>query len=86
MLDDKGKTKKKTERLKRIKSLATKFKKLGLIEFQESISLINFQNALSFLEEEVRSMRKAEKTTYEDALETLSHLSRRIYALSHYAD
>jgi len=86
LLDDKGKTKKKTERLKRIKSLATKFKKLGLIEFQESISLINFQNALSFLEEEVRSMRKAEKTTYEDALETLSHLSRRIYALSHYAD
>jgi glycerol-3-phosphate O-acyltransferase len=53
LLDETGKRVKKTERLKNMKNLALKYQKLGLVTFPESLSEINFKNALGFFDKEV---------------------------------
>jgi glycerol-3-phosphate O-acyltransferase len=63
LLDEGEKKVKKTDRLKNMENLALRFQKLGVISFPESISEINFRNALNFLEEEVLRAPAGEANT-----------------------
>jgi len=61
LLDETEKRVKKPERLKNMKNLGLKYRKLGLVAFPESLSEINFKNALGFLEEEVLHQHNMDK-------------------------
>ncbi len=84
LLDEKAKRIKKTERLKNMENLALKYRKLGLVSFRESVSEINFKNALNFLEEEVlRDTTGEEHTSPGTEKEKLAELCGHLQALCH---
>ena len=83
LLDEGEKKVKKTERMKNMENLAVRFQKLGLISFPESISDINFGNALKFLEEEIlRDPPEEDMSLPGTAKERLAELCKHLQALS----
>jgi len=82
LLDEKGRRGKRAGRLKNMKNLALKYQKLGLISFPESLSEINFKNALDFLEEEIRRSHSGHNTGFPYNLpEDLAALCEHLHLL-----
>lgn len=81
------KTKKvKTEEdlLKKMDYLGRRFHKLGVIDHIGALSQLNYKNAVSFINQEIRDVRKSAEGDDFLILERLSQIGQRIYELSHY--
>lgn len=69
--------------IKNMNYLGKRFHRQGIIEHIGALSQLNFQNATAFFQEKVLKTRGSSKTSSPD-LETLSHVSQRLYEISHY--
>jgi glycerol-3-phosphate O-acyltransferase len=75
---------KKGDLLKNMNYLGLRFHKLGLIDHIESVSRLNFINAVKFLNGLDHEERINSEGGQKGASESLSLLSQRLHALSHY--
>jgi len=80
----KGKKGKRGDLLKNMDYLGRRFHKMGVIDHIGAISLLNFKNALSTINENIRKVRDQSGEDPSDPLKTLSKLGQRLYELSHY--
>jgi glycerol-3-phosphate O-acyltransferase len=84
LLDEKGVRVKKSERLKNIQNLALKYQKIGIITCRESLSEINFKNALGFFEEKMQRDASGKASDDKDspaAREDLADLCTHLHTL-----
>ncbi|MBN2031780.1 MAG: 1-acyl-sn-glycerol-3-phosphate acyltransferase [Deltaproteobacteria bacterium] len=68
--------------LKKMSYLGRRFHKLGVVEHIESLSRLNFQNAVAFFQKDVLNRKELERNT-ELAFEKLYRITQRIYELAH---
>jgi glycerol-3-phosphate O-acyltransferase len=73
---------KKGDALKSADYLGRRFHKLGLVEHSGALSRLNYQNAMSVIQETVLSLPDSSQEDL--VLERLSQLGQRLYELSHY--
>jgi len=64
--------------------LGKRFHKLGLIDHIGALSQLNFRNAMTFINQEIRDAQKSNEEDDPVLFERLSQLGQRIYDLSHY--
>ena len=79
-----GEKKNRTELLKRMVSLGNKLLDSGVVETEEAISHITFQNALVYLNEKVLRNPREKEVTEKDVRKRAESLADRIYSLLHY--
>jgi glycerol-3-phosphate O-acyltransferase len=72
------------ELLKKMDYLGKRFHKLGVIDHIGALSQLNFRNAMSFINQEMRDVRKDAEEDDSLILERFSQIGQRIYELSHY--
>ncbi|MBW2309640.1 MAG: 1-acyl-sn-glycerol-3-phosphate acyltransferase [Deltaproteobacteria bacterium] len=72
------------EVLKKMDYLGKRFHKLGVIDHIGALSQLNFRNAISFIDQEIRDAQKNADEDDSLILERLSQIGQRIYELSHY--
>jgi glycerol-3-phosphate O-acyltransferase len=70
--------------LKKMDYLGKRFHKLGLIDHIGALSQLNFRNAMTFINQEIRDAQKGNEEDDPLLFERLSQLGQRIYDLSHY--
>jgi uncharacterized protein YaaN involved in tellurite resistance len=70
--------------LKKMDYLGKRFHKLGLIDHIGALSQLNFKNAMTFINQEIRDAQKSNEEDDPVLFERLSQLGQRIYDLSHY--
>jgi glycerol-3-phosphate O-acyltransferase len=70
--------------LKKMDYLGKRFHKLGVIDHIGALSQLNFRNAVSFINQEIRDVHKSAEEADSLILERLSQIGQRIYDLSHY--
>jgi glycerol-3-phosphate O-acyltransferase len=70
--------------LKKMDYLGKRFHKLGLIDHISALSQLNFRNAMTFINQEIRDAQKSNEEDDPVLFERLSQLGQRIYDLSHY--
>ncbi len=75
---------KKGDILKNMNYMGLRFHKLGLIDHMESISRLNFKNAIRFINEDILKGGEGSDEDIRQAQERLGRLSQRLYELSHY--
>ncbi len=81
LLEQEGKVGKKAETLKNMNNMGVRFHKLGFIEHPETLSRLNFKNALEQITENV--MRDSDGRKDPERLsQDLSELEKRLYSLA----
>jgi glycerol-3-phosphate O-acyltransferase len=75
---------KRTDLLRSMGYLGLRFHKLGLIDHMEALSQVNFNNALTFIYEEILNGRGKSKKDISLGMEMVSQLSQRLYKLSRF--
>ena len=75
---------KRTDLLKNMNRLGYRLHELGLMDNLEAISLINFRNAIRFINRDVLQPKAKSGEDRPQALERLSQLSQQLYEFSHY--
>ncbi len=79
-----GEKKNRAELLKKMASLGNKLVDSGVIEAEEAVSHITFQNAYMYLNEKILRTPREKETTDEEIRNRAEALANRIYSLSHY--
>jgi glycerol-3-phosphate O-acyltransferase len=75
----------KTENLiKKMDYIGRRYHKLGVIDHIGALSQLNFRNAITFVNQEIRGTQKNAEEDHSPALERLSQVGQKIYELSHY--
>ena len=75
---------KKTDLLKNMNIRGHKYFKMGLIDHRESISQINFNNAMKFFNEKILKIRKRTEETGETALMWATSIAKKINEMARY--
>ena len=79
-----GQKKNRAELLKKMVSLGNKLVESGVVEAEEAVSHITFQNAFVYLNEKVLRSPREKEVTDEEVRNRAESLADRIYSLSHY--
>ncbi len=79
-----GEKKNRAELLKKMVSLGNKLVDSGVVEAEEAVSHITFQNAYMYLNERILRTPREKETTDEEIRNRAEALADRIYSLSHY--
>jgi len=84
LMKQKSKEVKKENLLKDMSYLGKRFHKLGIVDHVGALSKINFQNAISVINQDIRNVREMSGQEDSLALERLSELGQRLYGFINY--
>jgi glycerol-3-phosphate O-acyltransferase len=77
-------TKTEDDLLKKMDYLGKRFHKLGVIDHIGALSQLTFKNAMTFINQEIRDVKKSDEGDDTLFLERISQIEQKIYDLSHY--
>ena len=70
--------------IKKMDYIGRRYHKLGVIDHIGALSQLNFRNAITFVNQEIRSTQENTEEDHSPVIERLSEVGQKIYEFSHY--